>query len=106
VHLHRSRLCKSSKHGNLELKIAKGGKKKERKEKNDSKIKIKCVIDEIVNGNHDWKLRVEITDVKLIRACVSCMVSGVGVGGGGGSIFEWICADCTLIWQPVRSGVF
>jgi len=46
--------------------------------KKDSKIKMKCVIDEIVSGNHDWKLRVEITDVKLIRACVSCMVRGRG----------------------------
>jgi hypothetical protein len=36
---------------------------------------MKCVIDEIVSGNHDWKLRLEITDVKLIRACVSCMAS-------------------------------
>jgi hypothetical protein len=39
---------------------------------------MKCVIDDIVSGDHDWKLRVEITDVKLIRACVSCMVSGRG----------------------------
>ena len=70
VHLHRSRLCKSSKHGNSEFKIAK-------KKKKSSKIKTKCVIEEIVSGNHDWKFVVEITDVKLIRACVSCM------GGGG-----------------------
>jgi hypothetical protein len=39
---------------------------------------MESIIEEIVSRNHDWSLRVEIIDVKLIRVCVSFMV---GEGG-------------------------
>jgi hypothetical protein len=71
VHLHRSQLYKSWKHGN-------SGFRSPKEKKEDSELK-ECILLETVICSHDFILRVEITDVKLIRTCLESFWWGEAV---------------------------
>jgi hypothetical protein len=82
ANLHQS-LLQSSKHENAGFRTAEEEREREEKKKGN----LWAIMLENVILSHGLNLRVEITDVKLIRACLELFAGG---GRGGSCIDDWI----------------